>query len=179
MPGSLTKKQERMWKQAKAYVAKSKGTSVRSLAGRDWGLVQNIFQAMKKKYAGRVPSYYAKAESRIFEATESYSGFSLALYEMRMARAAKSLYEGVKNLALRGHLFRDIEGVEPGMKDVARMKDILTKSGGDERKMMMYVRNMAKAIGDISKAQRRAAAALKILPKEIAMDAAQEFMSKF
>jgi len=73
----------------------------------------------------------------------------------------------------------DIKGVEPGAKDTARMRDIITKSKGDESKMMNLVKRMAKTITKIDKAQRRAAAAMMVMPAAIAQKAAQEFLAKF
>lgn len=179
MPGRLSPKQERMWKQAKAYVAKSKGKSQSTFHDRDWGLVQHIFQAIKKKYGeGRIPSDYAEQRSR--------SLFDFKGYKKRLESAARGYCQLISealavrqrhDLMARG--LGDIKGIQPGLKDVARMHDIVTKSGGDVHKMMVFVRNMAKAIGDKDKAERRASAALRILPDEIAMDAAQEFLSKF
>jgi hypothetical protein len=76
-------------------------------------------------------------------------------------------------------ILRDIKGIEPGEKDIQRMKDIITKSNGSQAKMMSLVRVMAGAITDKDKAQRRAAAAYLILPPEIAEDAVMLFLSKY
>jgi len=76
-------------------------------------------------------------------------------------------------------ILRDIKGIEPGEKDIQRMKDIITKSKGSQAKMMSLVRVMAGAITDKDKAQRRAAAAYLILPPEIAEDAVMLFLSKY
>lgn len=77
----------------------------------------------------------------------------------------------------------DIKGISPGAKDVARMEDIVTKSGMDHKKIMQLVKNMAKSIKQVDKAQRRAAAALEVLTPEygakFAREAAQEFLAKF
>jgi hypothetical protein len=76
-------------------------------------------------------------------------------------------------------ILRDIKGIEPGEKDIQRMKDIITKSKGSQAKMMSLVRVMVGAITDKDKAQRRAAAAYLILPPEIAEDAVMLFLSKY
>lgn len=176
MPGRLSAKQERMWKQAKIYVAKSKGKSISDLKDKDWGLVQNIFQSMKKKYgAGRVPSDYAQ-ESFDIERYEMRMDFAKIQY-LRLSESILRMEKRDYELVARG--LGDIKGINPGDKDIARIMDIVTKSGNSHAKMMQLVRNMAKAITDRNKAQRRAAAALRVLPDEIAVDAAQEFMAKW
>ena len=109
--------------------------------------------------------------------------FNLYEYSYRLYRF-KKLAEAlvprrITKYDLRATGLGDIKGVKPGMKDIARLEDIVTKSGGSLEKMMQLVRNMAKAITDKDKAQRRAAAALEVLPDKIADEAAQEFMSKW
>jgi len=64
-------------------------------------------------------------------------------------------------------------------KDIGRMMDIVDKSNGDHQKMLELVGRMAKSVTKIDKAQRRAAAALKVLPKKISQEAAMMFLSKF
>ena len=74
---------------------------------------------------------------------------------------------------------KDIEGIKPGDKDIGRMMDIVDKSSGNEKKMLDLCTRMAKSITKSDKAQRRAAAALKVLPKKVGEKAAQLFMAKF
>lgn len=62
-------------------------------------------------------------------------------------------------------------GIEAEPKDIKRMEDIVTKSNGDEGKMLALCIQMAKSITDASKAQRRAVAAKEVLPKSIAKKA--------
>jgi len=59
------------------------------------------------------------------------------------------------------------------------MMDIVDKSSGNKTKMLDLCTRMAKSITKTDKAQRRAAAALKILPKGVGEKAAQLFMAKF
>jgi len=73
----------------------------------------------------------------------------------------------------------DVGGATADDKDIARIMDIVDKSNGDPKKMMMYVTNMAKSITSKDKAQRRAAAAMDLLPPEIANDAASTFLAKW
>jgi hypothetical protein len=75
--------------------------------------------------------------------------------------------------------YKDIKGIKPGEKDIGRIVDILDKANGNKEKAMQLVRVMANAIADLDKAQRRAAAALALFPKEWAQDAAMAFLSKF
>ena len=50
-------------------------------------------------------------------------------------------------------------------KDITRIKDMFTKSKGDDEKVLQLARNMAKSIDDVDKAQSRAEAAWQILGK--------------
>lgn len=92
---------------------------------------------------------------------------------------AKKVLEKSQEIELKAKGLGDIKGIKPGAKDLARMEDIITKSKGDLDKMLKLVTNMAKAITKEDKAQRRAAAALEVLPVEIAVEAAAIFMSKY
>jgi hypothetical protein len=76
-------------------------------------------------------------------------------------RKALDLFEGLT----------DVKGAEPAEKDFARMKSLIKRAKGDEDKMLVLVRNMAKAINKPDKAVRRAKAAMEILPKNIAKTA--------
>lgn len=69
----------------------------------------------------------------------------------------------------------DIKGESPGDKDHQRMKDIVTKGGGDHDKMMRLVNQMANSIKDADKARRRGDAAYHNLPSEIAEEARNVF----
>ena len=81
MPKGLSDKEERMWQQAKKYVAASKEKSTSDFADQDWALVQHIFQKMKKKYQSRLPGEYPKLES-----TEQQM-FNLEDYNSRLEEA--------------------------------------------------------------------------------------------
>ena len=74
---------------------------------------------------------------------------------------------------------QDIKGIKPGGKDIGRMKDIVDKSGNDTAKMLALVTKMANSITKVDKAQRRAAAALQVLPRSIGKEAAMIFLAKF
>lgn len=78
-----------------------------------------------------------------------------------------------------GSLHKDVKGAEPGLKDIARIKDIVLKANGDKTKMLSLVNQMSQAIQDEDKAQRRASAALKVLPKDVGQQAAQIFLAKW
>jgi hypothetical protein len=56
LPANVVKtpKDEAMWKQAKKYASKSRNQK----DSLYWGLVMNIFQAMKKKYKDDLPEKY-------------------------------------------------------------------------------------------------------------------------
>ena len=54
------------------------------------------------------------------------------------------------------------EGTEPEAKDIKRLEDIMTKSGGDENKAVKLAQTMAHAIKDTDKMQRRYKAALRV-----------------
>lgn len=73
----------------------------------------------------------------------------------------------------------DIEGIEAGDKDIARIMDIVDKSDGDTSKMLNYARIMAKSITSKDKAQRRAVAAMDLFPPEIGEEAATIFLAKW
>lgn len=73
----------------------------------------------------------------------------------------------------------DIKGIKPGDKDIGRMMDIVDKSRGSKNIMLDLCKRMANSITKTDKAQRRAAAALKVLPKGVGEEAAQIFMAKF
>ena len=62
-------------------------------------------------------------------------------------------------------------GITPDSKDIQRMEDIITKSNGDENKMLALCQQMANAIKGVEKAQRRAIAAKQVLPESIAEEA--------
>jgi hypothetical protein len=64
----------------------------------------------------------------------------------------------------------------PEEKDYKRMEDIITKSKGDEEKMLQLCRQMAKSIKDHLKAVRRAEAAKEILPPSVGLKAYRIFM---
>ena len=64
----------------------------------------------------------------------------------------------------------------PEEKDYKRMEDIITKSKGDEEKMLQLCGQMAKSIKDHLKAMRRAEAAKEILPPSIGLKAYRIFM---
>lgn len=75
--------------------------------------------------------------------------------------------------------YKDIKGIVPGDKDLGRMHDIILKSHGDKDKAMKLATQMANAIKERDKAQRRAAAAYQVFPKEWAEEAAMIFLKKF
>jgi hypothetical protein len=75
--------------------------------------------------------------------------------------------------------YGDIRGIEPGAKDVGRIKDILVKANGDMEKAMRLVATMAKAITNVEKAQRRAKAAYEIFPIVWARKAGELFLAKW
>ena len=64
-----------------------------------------------------------------------------------------------------------VGAITPEPKDIQRMEDIITKSNGDENKMLALCQQMAKAIKGVEKAQRRAIAAKQMLPDSIAEEA--------
>jgi len=64
-------------------------------------------------------------------------------------------------------------------KDIGRMMDIVDKSAGDTQKMLDLCRLMANKISKYDKAQRRANAAMKVLPRSIAKQASLIFLSEF
>lgn len=64
MPINLVKtgKEEKIWNKKKKEVSKSKGKPQSQFTDRDWGLVNKLFQAAKKKYQGKsLPKKYAGA----------------------------------------------------------------------------------------------------------------------
>lgn len=73
---------------------------------------------------------------------------------------------------------KDIKGFDPGEKDHKRMKDIVTKSKGDNNKIVQLVMNMAKSIDKEDKARRRGEAALENLPEEVAERCAKIFFAR-
>jgi hypothetical protein len=73
---------------------------------------------------------------------------------------------------------KDIKGVSPGDKDHKRMQDIVTKSKGNNDKIIQLVMNMAKSIDDSDKARRRGEAALANLPVEVADRASKIFFAR-
>jgi hypothetical protein len=75
--------------------------------------------------------------------------------------------------------YKDIKGIVPGDKDWGRIRDILDKSHGDKNIALKLVTLMANKITEKSKAQRRAAAAYQVFPKEWAQDAAMLFLKNF
>lgn len=104
----------------------------------------------------------------------------IAHYIMGLHETQEMVIEDeAEGITYSGSLHKDIKGAEPGLKDIARMKDIVLKANGDKSKMLSLVNQMAKAIQDEDKAQRRASAAMKILPKDVAHEAAQIFLSKW
>lgn len=75
--------------------------------------------------------------------------------------------------------YRDIKGIEPGDKDLGRIRDIMMKCHGDKATAMKLVTLMANAIKEKGKAQRRAAAVYQVFPKEWQDEAAMLFMKNF
>jgi len=100
---------------------------------------------------------------------------------LNKVRAKYSVAAGQEATAYDGHAagFGDIKGIKPGDKDLGRIQDIMDKANGDPAKIMQLIRAMAKSVTKLDKAQRRAAAALKLLPKKLGQEAAQEFLAKF
>jgi len=93
------------------------------------------------------------------------------------ARYPRLKYRQIK-LAAKG--LKDIKGIKPGAKDLARMEDMLTKTDGDQDRIIRLATAMAKAITKEEKALRRAAAALKVIrPKKFAREIAQIFLAKW
>jgi len=68
-------------------------------------------------------------------------------------------------------------GTQPEPKDYQRMKDIITKSKGNDDKIIALCRQMANAIKDSDKAIRRAEAAKETLPESVALECYDIFMS--
>lgn len=68
-----SKRDETMWQQAKSYVVKSRKYKSEKQLGSDEGdfpLVQTIFQAMKKKYAGKkLPPHYTKEQIEFIDSS--------------------------------------------------------------------------------------------------------------
>jgi hypothetical protein len=96
----------------------------------------------------------------------------------------------LKNLKLGQHItvnaysgfaegYKDIKGIDPGEKDLGRIRDIMIKSHGNKDAALKLCTQMANAIKEKSKAQRRAAAAYEVFPKEWREDAAMVFLKNF
>lgn len=75
----------------------------------------------------------------------------------------------------------DVKGQEPAAKDIQRMKDLKTKAGGDEEKMLKLAQNMANTLGvspdSVDKAIRRAKAAEIVYPGQLGKKIAKIFMN--
>jgi hypothetical protein len=139
------------------------------------------------KYKGWTIEPVGKGVFAEFRITDSKGNLSsMSFSDIAKAAAYIDDLEAKSNPSSQGNtkvkfnsVLRDIKGIVPGEKDIQRMKDIITKSNGNQAKMMSLVRVMAGAITDKDKAQRRAAAAFQILPPDIAEDAVMLFLSKF
>lgn len=92
-------------------------------------------------------------------------GYDYPRYVLRMPTTTK-----------RG--LKDKEGAASGDKDVQRILDMKTKSGGNEAKIIQLATQMAKAINSRTKAQRRADAAKKVLDGKLGDKVAQIFLDK-
>lgn len=75
--------------------------------------------------------------------------------------------------------YKDVKGIEPADKDLGRIRDILIKSHGDKNAALKLCTQMANAIKERGKAQRRAAAVYQVFPKDWQDDAAMTFMKNF
>lgn len=101
-----------------------------------------------------------------------------ALEKKLKEHARKKVSAAIDSLKLCLAKLKDIKGVNPGEKDFKRMQDIVTKSQGDNDKIIQHVMNMAKAIDKSDKAYRRGEAALAILPPDVAERAAKIFFAR-
>lgn len=72
--------------------------------------------------------------------------------------------------------YGDVEGDEPGQKDIDRLKGILDKSKGDPEKAKKLAQNVAKTIKEADKAIRRAKAAKLVFQGKLAEEIYDIFM---
>lgn len=89
-------------------------------------------------------------------------------------KVAKSDLQRVINIIRAG--YGDVEGDEPGQKDIDRLKGILEKSKGDPEKAKKLAQNMAKTIKESDKSIRRAKAAKMVFQGKLAEEIYDIFM---